>query len=173
MNHFFKNSLTRFTCGFNRFHFSFTQTSRKFSHFSENFEPESWRSMEGLVRCSANYAPLTPISFLERAAKAYRDTTSVVYGSVKYTWEDTHERCLKLASALTQLGISHGDVVSWFNIWFFSRFIDLILGFDHYFFFFFFAVHVYLTCYVLCFLDLYPFLNLCLSLYLVFMVLIN
>ena len=128
MNHFFKNSLTRFTCGFNRFHFSFTQTSRKFSHFSENFEPESWRSMEGLVRCSANYAPLTPISFLERAAKAYRDTTSVVYGSVKYTWEDTHERCLKLASALTQLGISRGDVVSWF-IWFFLFVHDSLILF--------------------------------------------
>ncbi|KAM4118578.1 hypothetical protein ACB094_02G214000 [Castanea mollissima] len=109
MNHFFKNSLTRFICSLNHFHFSFTQSSRQFSHFSE---PESWRSMEGLIRCSANYVPLTPISFLERAAKAYRDTTSVVYGSVKYTWGDTHERCLKLASALTQLGISRGDVVA-------------------------------------------------------------
>lgn len=126
MNHFFKNSLTRFICSLNHFHFSFTQSSRKFSHFSE---PESGRSMEGLIRCSANYVPLTPISFLERAAKAYRDTTSVVYGSVKYTWEDTHERCLKLASALTQLGISRGDVVSWF-IWFFFFFVhDSVIWF--------------------------------------------
>ena len=68
--------------------------------------------LEGLVRCSTNYVPLTPISFLERAAKAYRDTTSVVNGSVKYTWADMHERCLKIASALNQLGISRGDVVS-------------------------------------------------------------
>lgn len=68
--------------------------------------------MEGLVRCPANYVPLTPISFLERAAKAYGDRSSIVYGSVKYTWGETHERCLRLASALTQLGISRGDVVA-------------------------------------------------------------
>ncbi|KAF5738097.1 acyl-activating enzyme 2 isoform X1 [Tripterygium wilfordii] len=68
--------------------------------------------MEGLVRCSANYAPLSPIGFLERSAKVYRDRTSVVYGSVRYTWSETHERCLKLASSLTQLGISRGDVVA-------------------------------------------------------------
>ncbi|KAK9997368.1 hypothetical protein SO802_022054 [Lithocarpus litseifolius] len=69
--------------------------------------------LEDLVRCSTkNYVPLTPISFLERAAKAYRDTTSIVNGSVKYTWGDMHERCLKIASALNQLGISRGDVVA-------------------------------------------------------------
>lgn len=69
--------------------------------------------MKGLLRCSANYVPLSPISFLERAAKVYRDRTSVIYGSVKYSWSETYERCLRLASALTdQLGISRGDVVS-------------------------------------------------------------
>ncbi|CAK9164927.1 unnamed protein product [Ilex paraguariensis] len=69
--------------------------------------------MEGLLQCSANYVPLSPISFLERSAKVYRDRTSVVYGSVKYTWGETHTRCVKLASALTQLGISRGDVSGW------------------------------------------------------------
>lgn len=68
--------------------------------------------MEGLVRCSANYEPLSPISFLERSAKVYRDRTSLVYGSVEYTWGETHARCLRMASALAQLGISRGDVVS-------------------------------------------------------------
>ncbi|KAI3921998.1 hypothetical protein MKX01_005687 [Papaver californicum] len=69
--------------------------------------------MEGLVKCSANYIPLSPISFLERSAIVYRDKISVVYGStVKFTWKQTRERCLKLASALTQLGISRGDVVA-------------------------------------------------------------
>ncbi|KAG6646243.1 isovalerate--CoA ligase CCL2-like [Carya illinoinensis] len=112
MNHLFRNSWTRFVCSFNRFQFSIAQNSSKFSHFSGRFEPESWRSMEGLVHCSANHVPLSPISFLDRAAKAFRDRTSVVYGSVKYTWGETHERCLRLASALTQLGISPGDVVA-------------------------------------------------------------
>ncbi|XP_038720414.1 probable acyl-activating enzyme 1, peroxisomal [Tripterygium wilfordii] len=100
---------------FNRFHFYFlSRFSRRFSHFLGNLHegPESWKPMEGLVRCSANYAPLSPIGFLERSAKVYRDRTSVVYGSVRYTWSETHERCLKLASSLTQLGISRGDVVA-------------------------------------------------------------
>ncbi|KAL8233876.1 hypothetical protein R6Q59_019976 [Mikania micrantha] len=91
---------------------------RQYSQVSELPEPsddlhqESWRSVEGLVRCSANYVPLSPISFLERAADVYRDRTSVIYGSLKYTWDETYSRCVKLASALTQLGISRGDVVS-------------------------------------------------------------
>ncbi|KAJ4700346.1 putative AMP dependent ligase [Melia azedarach] len=65
--------------------------------------------MEGTINCSANYVPLTPISFLERAAIVYGDRPSVVYGDVKYTWKHTHQRCIKLASALAHLGISPGD----------------------------------------------------------------
>lgn len=76
---------------------------------NEAAETDTWKSM---VRCSANCAPLTPITFLERSAKVYRDRQSLVYGSLNYTWTQTHQRCLKLASALTQLGISKGHVVS-------------------------------------------------------------
>eukprot|EP00268_Persea_americana_P049006 TRINITY_DN5217_c0_g1_i2.p1 TRINITY_DN5217_c0_g1~~TRINITY_DN5217_c0_g1_i2.p1 ORF type:complete len:609 (-),score=88.89 TRINITY_DN5217_c0_g1_i2:607-2274(-) len=69
--------------------------------------------MEGLVRCSANYVPLSPITFLERSAIVYRDRISIVYGSsVRFTWGDTLKRCLRLASVLTQMGISRGDVVA-------------------------------------------------------------
>ncbi|KAJ6680917.1 ACYL-ACTIVATING ENZYME [Salix koriyanagi] len=68
--------------------------------------------MEGMVKCSANYVPLTPISFLERSAIVYRDRVSVAYGDIKYTWKETHERCVRLASALAHLGISPGDVVA-------------------------------------------------------------
>lgn len=76
-------------------------------------EPESWKSMAGLIRCSANYAPLSPIGFLERSSKAYGDSTSLIYGSLRYTWAQTHRRCLNLASSLAnQLGISRGDVVN-------------------------------------------------------------
>ncbi|XP_006340821.2 probable acyl-activating enzyme 1, peroxisomal [Solanum tuberosum] len=71
-------------------------------------------SMEGLLKCSAvNYVPLTPISFLERAANAFRGRTSIIDGtSVKYNWEETYDRCIKLASALSELGISRGDMVA-------------------------------------------------------------
>ncbi|EEF52855.1 AMP dependent ligase, putative [Ricinus communis] len=68
--------------------------------------------MEGMIKCSANYVPLSPISFLERSAIAYRDSISIVYGDVKYTWRETHQRCIKLASALVHLGINRGDVVA-------------------------------------------------------------
>lgn len=69
--------------------------------------------MEGTIRCSANYIPLSPISFLERSAIVYRDRISLVYGdNVRFTWGQTLERCIRLASALTHLGISRGDVVA-------------------------------------------------------------
>lgn len=122
------------------------QTHRQYTHLSHLSEPqptddsqrESWRSVQGLVRCSANYVPLSPISFLERSADVYRDRTSVIFGSLKYTWEQTYTRCLKLASALTQLGVSRGDVVSFpffffidfmANLQFFITFLLLLLFF--------------------------------------------
>lgn len=78
----------------------------------EEFHRESRPPLEGVVWCSANYVALSPISYLERAAEVYRDQTSIVYGSIKYTWEETHRRCVKLASALNRLGISRGDIVA-------------------------------------------------------------
>ncbi|KAL3525199.1 hypothetical protein ACH5RR_013571 [Cinchona calisaya] len=68
--------------------------------------------MEGMVVCSANYVPLTPISFLERAAFVYGQRVSIVFGNTRYLWKETHKRCIKLASALSQLGITHGDIVA-------------------------------------------------------------
>lgn len=69
--------------------------------------------MEGLVRCSANSVPLSPISFLERSAIVYGDKPSLIYGrSIRYTWKETLYRCTKLASALAYLGVSYGDVVA-------------------------------------------------------------
>ncbi|KAF5960865.1 hypothetical protein HYC85_002074 [Camellia sinensis] len=111
MNRFLKNSLSRFIGSVNRI--QPILTSIQFSRqFSGNLERDPCESVEGLVRCPANHVPLSPITFLERSAKVYRDRTSLVYGSVKYTWKETHERCLRLASALTHLGISPGDVVA-------------------------------------------------------------
>ncbi|KAI4324250.1 hypothetical protein L6164_023804 [Bauhinia variegata] len=68
--------------------------------------------MEGTIRCSANYVPLTLISFLQRSAIVYGDRASIVYGNVSYTWRQTLQRCTKLASAIFQLGVSRGDVVA-------------------------------------------------------------
>ncbi|KAI8536854.1 hypothetical protein RHMOL_Rhmol10G0288400 [Rhododendron molle] len=66
--------------------------------------------MEGLVECSANYVPLSPISFLERAAFVYGDKASIIYGNTRYSWRETHGRCLRLASALSQMGLNRGEV---------------------------------------------------------------
>ncbi|KAG6525895.1 2-methylpropanoate--CoA ligase CCL4-like [Zingiber officinale] len=68
--------------------------------------------MDQLAPTSANSSPLTPLGFLERTATVYGDRRSVVYNRTVYTWSDTHRRCLRLASALSSLGISRGDVVS-------------------------------------------------------------
>lgn len=113
MNRFLHNHLFRSVVSLNRalWTWNFPSNRRGFSDL-----PESWKSMTGLVRCPANDVPLSPISFLERTAKAYRDTTSIVYGSMSFTWEETYNRCLKLASAMTQLGISSGQVVSCSNL---------------------------------------------------------
>ncbi|XP_058187059.1 butanoate--CoA ligase AAE1-like [Rhododendron vialii] len=68
--------------------------------------------MEGLVKCSANHVPLSPISFLERAAFVYGDKVSIVYGDTRYSWRETRGRCIRLASALSQMGLNRGDVVA-------------------------------------------------------------
>ena len=66
----------------------------------------------GMVQCSANYVPLSPVSFLEKASVVYGDKVSIVYGDFRFSWGETHQRCLQLASALVNLGISHDDTVS-------------------------------------------------------------
>lgn len=68
----------------------------------------------GTVLCAANYAPLTPISFIERAAVVYGGRAAVVYGETRQqTWKETRERCVRVAAALaTRLAVARGDVVS-------------------------------------------------------------
>ena len=65
-----------------------------------------------LGKNAANYAPLTPLSFLERAAFVYPERTSVIHGAQRYTWKQTYERAVRLASALAKRGIGPGDTVA-------------------------------------------------------------
>src|SRR5262245_66415848 len=60
----------------------------------------------------ANYAPLTPLGFIERAAYVYPARTAVVHGKRRFTWAETYARCRRLASALAKRGIGAGDVVA-------------------------------------------------------------
>ena len=64
-----------------------------------------------LDKNEANYVPLTPLSFLERAKDIYPNYEAVVYESRKYTWSEVYKRCIKFASALDKLGIKIGDTV--------------------------------------------------------------
>ena len=66
----------------------------------------------GLGANPANYAPLTPIGFLERSAAVYPDRTSLVHGNRRYTWAETRARCRRLAASLAARGIGRGDTVS-------------------------------------------------------------
>ncbi|XP_076930630.1 putative CoA ligase CCL11 [Bidens hawaiensis] len=68
--------------------------------------------MNHLKPTSANSCPLTPLTFLERAATVYGDCTSIVYNNTTFTWAHTHRRCLQVASSLAGAGIRRGDVVS-------------------------------------------------------------
>ncbi|KAL3525118.1 hypothetical protein ACH5RR_013490 [Cinchona calisaya] len=68
--------------------------------------------MDQLKPGLANSSPLTPLRFLERAATVYGDCPSIVYNNTTYTWSETHERCLRVASSLVSLGIKRGQVVS-------------------------------------------------------------
>jgi len=60
----------------------------------------------------ANHQPLTPLSFLERAAKVFPDQTAIVHGKTKTSYSEYYQRAVKLASALTKAGIGKNDTVS-------------------------------------------------------------
>jgi len=66
----------------------------------------------GLDRNPANYVPLSPLSFLERSAFVYPNRISVIQGDRQYTWAETYQRCRRLASALSGLGIGKNDTVA-------------------------------------------------------------
>ena len=66
----------------------------------------------GLDKVAANYAPLTPISFLERSASVYPDKRAVVHGDLEFSYGELFARCRRLADALRKRGIGAGDTVS-------------------------------------------------------------
>ena len=66
----------------------------------------------GLGRRSANFAPLTPLVFLDWSADVHPEHLAVVHGARRYTWRQVRDRCRRLASALGALGIGRGDTVA-------------------------------------------------------------
>ncbi|GFQ01860.1 probable acyl-activating enzyme 6 [Phtheirospermum japonicum] len=68
--------------------------------------------MDQLKPSPANSCPLTPLTFLQRAAVVYGDCPSVIHDSTTFTWSQTYARCLRVASAISSLGIQRGAVIS-------------------------------------------------------------
>ncbi|WP_298431242.1 acyl-CoA synthetase [Ottowia sp.] len=65
-----------------------------------------------LPRNPANFAPLTPLAFIQRAADVYPEKLAVVHGELRQTWAQTYRRCRQLASALQEAGIGKNDTVA-------------------------------------------------------------
>ena len=65
-----------------------------------------------LDRNPANYQPLTPLTFLERAASVFPDHTAIIHGDMRVSYAEFYSRCRKLASVLAGHGIGKGDTVS-------------------------------------------------------------
>ena len=66
----------------------------------------------GLDRNAANFQPLTPLSFLARAAAVYPDQTAVIHGARSWSYHEFFARARKLGSALALRGIGRGDTVA-------------------------------------------------------------
>ena len=60
----------------------------------------------------ANFAPLTPVSFLKRATEIHPDRCAVIHGTRRHSYRELYNRARRLASALKQAGVCAGDTVS-------------------------------------------------------------
>jgi fatty-acyl-CoA synthase len=67
---------------------------------------------QNLDKNPANYQPLTPLTFLERAASTFPDHTAIIHGKLRRSYGEFYQRSRKLASALASSGIGKGDTVS-------------------------------------------------------------
>jgi len=65
-----------------------------------------------IERNSANHLALSPLTFIERAAKVYPERTAIVHGALRQSWRETYARCRRLASGLARLGVRPGDTVA-------------------------------------------------------------
>src|SRR5258705_6374153 len=65
-----------------------------------------------LDRHPSNYIPLSPVSFLTRAASAFANKLAVIDGERRYTYAQLLDRCIRLASGLAQLGVKPLDTVA-------------------------------------------------------------
>ncbi|MCZ0737768.1 acyl-CoA synthetase [Phreatobacter sp. AB_2022a] len=65
-----------------------------------------------LEKRAANYQPLTPLSFLERAARVFPDHCAIIHGGLRRSYAEFYARSRRLASALAKAGVGKGDTVA-------------------------------------------------------------
>jgi fatty-acyl-CoA synthase len=65
-----------------------------------------------LPRTAANLAPLSPLTFIERAATVFPRRPAIVHGSIRRDWAELYARCRRLADALSRRGLGRGDTVA-------------------------------------------------------------
>jgi fatty-acyl-CoA synthase len=66
----------------------------------------------GLDQNPANYQPLTPLTFLERAALVFPKHTAIIHGKLRRDYAGLYMRCCQFASVLDRAGLGPGDTVS-------------------------------------------------------------
>ncbi len=69
-------------------------------------------NFEAMEKCAANYVPLSPLSFLNRAEEVFATETAVVHGATRRTWAETATRVRRVAGGLQAKGVGLGDTVS-------------------------------------------------------------
>ncbi len=65
-----------------------------------------------LDRNAANFSPLSPITFIERAASVYPERCALVYNETQRDWSETYRRCRQFAAALQRRGVTADDTVA-------------------------------------------------------------
>jgi fatty-acyl-CoA synthase len=79
---------------------------------SADAEGEALQPDPALRKRPANFVPLSPVSFLARAAACFADRRAVVHGARQFTYREFYLRARRLAHAFTKAGIRRGDTVA-------------------------------------------------------------
>jgi len=69
-------------------------------------------NFDKFAKATANYVPLSPVSFLSRAEALHGSRTAVIYGDLQRSWTETATRVRAIAAGLVARGIGRGDTVS-------------------------------------------------------------
>jgi len=67
---------------------------------------------DAFPKTDANYVPLSPLSFIRRAAEVYGEHPAIIHGTRRQNWRETYDRCVQMGHALWKLGVRRNDTIS-------------------------------------------------------------